>query len=372
MNFRSRILGASATLALAVGMTAAPAFAGVPVSTNPFTPFSDTSMEDFGSCGGFNIGAIADATKSGGMTLTEQPLSNGIKGTPIVATNLTTVGSCTMSSKLGSTTATSPLATTVGDVDITRGVAKFGTKLTTAAGDCNNSAGDQNDPDERAFHGKMSWTFANLVDKTDAYVRIQGFDTTPVTGAELVWVAGTAIKGDAAGSTVYGQVWFNPIAKLSKVSLALTGFASGGPDTDPVTPGLQQTLRPTNDTTLTTTPALYKNDAGAATFNIPVILPDNYLDADSVASGFQSDADALPDVYLGDDGVLGGGDDNKWTVKVAAPGYVTNTSMAIGVAAGCALGSGFANITTIAVGSGSFAGGSFLFGNTTTGIHFLL
>lgn len=363
MNFRSRILGASATLALAVGMTAAPAFAGVPVSTNPFTPFSDTSMEDFGSCGGFNIGAIANATKTGGMGLTEQALSNGIKGTPIVATNLTKVGSCTMSSKLGSTNVGSPLATTAGDVDITRDVAKFGTKLTTVAGDCNNSAGDQNDPDERAFHGKMSWTFANLVDKTDAYVRVQGFDTTPVTGAELVWVAGTAIKGDAAGSTVYGQVWFNPIAKLSKVSLALTGFASGGAAND---------LRPTNDTTLTTTPALYKDDAGAATFNIPVILPDNYLDSDSVTTGFQADADALPDTYLGADGVAGGGDDNKWGVKVVAPGYVTNTSMAIGVASGCALGTGFANITTIAVGSGTFAGGSFLFGNTTTGIHFLL
>ena len=59
-------------------------------------------------------------------------------------------------------------------------------------------------------------------------------------------------------------------------------------------------------------------------------------------------------------------------MKIVAPGYVTNTAMAIGVAAGCALGAGPANITTIAVGSGSFGGGSFLFGNTTTGIHFLL
>lgn len=362
VNFRSRILGASAGLVLAVGMTAAPAFAGSPVSTSPYTPFSDTSMEDFGVCGGFNIGAIANATKTGGMNLNEQALSNSIKGTPTSSAALTKVGECTMSSKLGSSSLSSPLATTAGDVDITRDVAKFGTKLTTAAGDCNNSAGDQNDPDERPFNGKMSWTFANLVDKTDAYVRVQGFDTTPVLGAELVWVVGTVTKGDAAGATVYGQVWFNPVRKLSKINLSNTAFASGGAAGD---------LRPTNDLTLTSVPAAYKNDAGSSTFTIPVLLPDNYLD-DSATAGFQADADALPDVFKGADDTLGTADDNTWNVKIAAPGYVGNQAIGIASAAGCALGSGFADITTIAVGSGTFGGGSLIFNQTTAGIHFLL
>ncbi|MFM7270442.1 MAG: hypothetical protein ACKO2C_02255 [Actinomycetes bacterium] len=391
MNFRSRILGASATLALAVGMTAAPAFAGSPVSTNPYAPFSDTSMEDYGVCGGFNIGAIANSTKTGGMNLNEQALSNSIKGYPVLTSNLAKVGECTMDSKLGSTNVGSPLATTVGSSDITRDVAKFGTKLTTVAGDCNNSAGDQNDPDERAFHGKMSWTFANGIDKTDAYIRVQGFDSTPVLGAELVWVVGTVTKGDATGSTVYGQVWFNPLRKLSKVSLSLTAFPSGGPDTDAGVSGLQQTLRPNNDLVLTSTPVLYKNDLGAATFSIPVILPDNYLDADpATPSTWTADADSDPDVFPGADGLVGDkvvgtdddpttagvqdydADNNTWNVKVAAPGYVGNHAIGIASAAGCALGVGFADITTIGVGAGTFGGGSLIFNQTTAGIHFLL
>ena len=60
---------------------------------------------------------------------------------------------------------------------------------------------DTPDLDERPLAGKMSIGFTDLT-KTDAYIRVQGFDTV---AADKVWLTGIVAKGEGVGATIGGN-----------------------------------------------------------------------------------------------------------------------------------------------------------------------
>ncbi|MEY3362222.1 MAG: hypothetical protein RL531_1941, partial [Actinomycetota bacterium] len=206
MNLKTRILGVSAGVALAVGL-AGPAFAGAPVVSTGETAYDQGSMSSRGSCSTIAIGTILDAAKLNGLGATEQALTSSSKGYARNSTDAAAlrVGECAVRTSAGFSGGT---ATGFGDYVI-KYVAKFGTKLTSTATDCNSTEADTPDTDERPLAGKMSIGFTDLT-KTDAYIRVQGFDTE---AADKVWLTGIVAKGEGVGATIGGNVWFNPAYK---------------------------------------------------------------------------------------------------------------------------------------------------------------
>ncbi|CAB4869054.1 unannotated protein [freshwater metagenome] len=97
---------------------------------------------------------------------------------------------------------------------VNKDVAKFGTKL-TGISDCLGAALEPVDLDERPLTGKLSIGFTDA-SKLDAYIRIQGFDTA---AADKVWLAGIVAKGEGVGTTIGGNVWFNPVTKIKGAGL---------------------------------------------------------------------------------------------------------------------------------------------------------
>lgn len=240
MNLKTRILGVSAGVALAVGL-AGPAFAAAPVVSTGETAYDQGTMSSRGSCSTIAIGTILDAAKLNGLGATEQALTSSSKGYPRNSADAAAfrVGECAVRTSAGFS---GGVATGFGDYVI-KYVAKFGTKLTSPATDCNSTPADTPDLDERPLAGKMSIGFTDLT-KTDAYIRVQGFDSDPdgagpiAASADKVWLTGIVAKGEGVGATIGGNVWFNP-AKKAKTA---TGYYGSTPTDDPKTAEDESTL----------------------------------------------------------------------------------------------------------------------------------
>jgi len=223
VNLKSRILGVSAGVALAVGM-AGPAFAGAPVVETGATAYDQGSMATRGGCSTVAVGTILNAAKTAGLGLNEEAMTSSSKGYPRSSADATAlrVGQCSLQQRLG--VAGTPVS--FGGINyVNKDVAKFGTKLTSSATDCNSFEGS--DLDERPLTGKMSIGFSDL-SKTEAYIRVQGFDTV---AADKVWLTGIVSKGEAAGATIGGNVWFNPAYKAKTA----TGYYGSAVADDPKT-----------------------------------------------------------------------------------------------------------------------------------------
>jgi len=223
MNLKSRILGASAGVVLAVGL-AGPAFAGAPVVATGETAYDQGSMANRGSCSTIAIGTILNAAKTAGLSTTEDALTSSSKGYPRSSADATAlrVGQCSLQQRLGVT----GTAVNFGGINyVNKDIAKFGTKLSSTATDCNSAEGS--DDSERPLAGKMSVGFTDTT-KLDAYIRVQGFDTA---AADVVWLTGIVSKGEAVGATIGGNVWFNPAYKAKTA----TGYYGAAVADDPKT-----------------------------------------------------------------------------------------------------------------------------------------
>jgi len=210
MKLKARIFGVSAGAMLAVSMTVAPAFAAAPIALTGEVVYDQGEMSSRGSCSTVAVGSILNPLKTAGLSLVEETLNSSSKGYPRNSgdVGLLRVGECAVRTSAGFSGGT---VSGIGDYVI-KSVAKFGTKL-TGISDCNSLEGA--DPDERPLTGKMSIGFSDLT-KTDAYIRIQGFDTA---APDKVWLAGIVAKGEGVGTTIGGNVWFNPVLKIKGAGL---------------------------------------------------------------------------------------------------------------------------------------------------------
>ncbi|MFM8973781.1 MAG: hypothetical protein ACKOOG_14375, partial [Actinomycetota bacterium] len=104
MNLKTRILGASAGVVLAVGM-AGPAFAAAPVVATGETVFDQGSMSTRGGCNTVAIGALANGAKTSGLTSVEQDITSSSKGVAFNAADLAagTIGTCVVKASAGFT-----------------------------------------------------------------------------------------------------------------------------------------------------------------------------------------------------------------------------------------------------------------------------
>jgi hypothetical protein len=245
MQLKSRIAGSAMALALALGMSAAPAFAAGPAITPPVAGTGETvypqgTQVSRGVCTGLLIGSLSNPGKTGGLTNVNDNISSSAKGVYQNATQAAAgqVGACLVDGRIGVT----GLA---GGVLGAKYVTKSGTKLHSDATSCNSdtngngipretatfvtkqapiglsvanggtvvtttaAVGGDFQPATRALTGKFSYAFSDLT-KSDAYIRVQGFDGA---GATIIWLTGIVAKGEFVGSTIGGNVWFNPVQK---------------------------------------------------------------------------------------------------------------------------------------------------------------
>ncbi len=212
MQLKSKIAGSAMAMALALGMSAAPAFAGAPVVATGEVAYDQGTMSSRGNCSTIAIGTILNGAKSSGLGLTEQALTSSSKGYARNSGDVTAarVGQCAVETSAGFSGGT---PTGFGEY-VNKDVAKFGTKL-TGISDCLGAALEPVDLDERPLTGKLSIGFTDA-SKLDAYIRIQGFDTA---AADKVWLAGIVAKGEGVGTTIGGNVWFNPVTKIKGAGL---------------------------------------------------------------------------------------------------------------------------------------------------------
>ena len=213
MKLKSRIFGVSAGVMLAVSRTVAPAFAAPPVVATGEVVYPQGTQSSRGNCSTIAVGTILNPAKTAGLSLVEELLTASTKGFARDAGDVAAlrVGQCSIQQRIGVNFGT-PYSY-LGNQWIDKNVTKFGTKLTGIA-DCNSSVGDVGDPDERALAGKLGISYSDF-SKTDAYIRVQGFDTV---SADKVWLTGIVVKGEAVGSTIGGSVWFNPAVKAKNSS----------------------------------------------------------------------------------------------------------------------------------------------------------
>ncbi|CAB4864578.1 MAG: hypothetical protein F2782_03110 [Actinobacteria bacterium] len=260
MQIKSRIAGSAMALALALGMSAAPAFAASPVNppvaVTGQTAFPQGTQVSRGICSGLLIGSLKASDGVNGLGTVNRDITSSSKG---VQTSLGgTFGACLVQARIGVSAWTSP----PGDLDTAFGletITKSGTKLHSSATSCNSDANGNGIPrepaafvtkqvptglsvanggavvtttaavggdfqtDTRALNGKFSYAFADGT-KSDAYIRVQGFDTSLAT---IIWLTGIVTKGEFVGSTVGGNVWFNPVAK-DKAATGYFGSAVAG------------------------------------------------------------------------------------------------------------------------------------------------
>ena len=210
MQLKSKIAGSAMAMALALGMSAAPAFAGAPVVATGEVAYDQGTMSSRGNCSTIAIGTILNGAKTSGLGLTEQALTSSSKGYPRNSGDVSAarVGQCAVETSAGFAGGT---PTGFGEY-VNKDVAKFGTKL-TGISDCNSIEGP--DLEERPLTGKLSIGFTDA-SKLDAYIRIQGFDTV---AADMVWLTGIVAKGEGVGTTIGGNVWFNPVTKIKGAGL---------------------------------------------------------------------------------------------------------------------------------------------------------
>jgi hypothetical protein len=233
VNLKSRIIGGSAALALAVGMTAGPAFAVPNEPTPPALRTGDTAWNEgqatsLGVCYGVAIGSLLTPDKLNGLSNTvKRDITSSSKGVVSDYSDPTTVSSClvnTTRTDLGAAGGAAPKAT------------KFSTKLHSVSTWCGQAANDPNPDVNRPLAGQIQWGWSNG-QKTQGYIRVIGFDTTAVAA---VWLKGIVAKGPGVGLDISGSVWFLPAAK-SKLATGLNlgaaitgdpiigdGFAVGG------------------------------------------------------------------------------------------------------------------------------------------------
>ncbi|CAB4660621.1 unannotated protein [freshwater metagenome] len=212
MQLKSKIAGSAMAMALALGMSAAPAFAGAPVVATGEVAYDQGTMSSRGNCSTIAIGTILNGAKTSGLGLTEQALTSSSKGYARNSTDVSAarVGQCAVETSAGFSGGT---PTGFGEY-VNKDVAKFGTKL-TGISDCLGAALEPVDLDERPLTGKLSIGFTDA-SKLDAYIRIQGFDTA---AADKVWLTGIVAKGEGVGTTIGGNVWFNPVTKIKGAGL---------------------------------------------------------------------------------------------------------------------------------------------------------
>jgi len=68
------------------------------------------------------------------------------------------------------------------------------------------------DPSQYPLNGKLKLAYALKTLSSQAYVRVTGFD--PVPGPDVIGLTGILTKGAGAGSTLSGEVFFDPVVKL--------------------------------------------------------------------------------------------------------------------------------------------------------------
>ncbi len=241
MKLKSRIAGSATALALALGMSAAPAFAAAPVVSDPErTAYDQGTMSSRGNCSTIAVGTILNVDKTAGLGLIEEALTSSSKGYPRNSEDVgeLRIGQCAVETSAGFSGGE---PTGFGEY-VNKDVAKFGTKL-TGISDCLGAAIEPVDLEERPLTGKLSITFTDLT-KLAAYIRIQGFDTE---AADMVWLTGIVAKGEGVGTTIGGSVWFNPAYKAKTA----TGYFGSTPTDDPKTVP-DETLDPTQVTAAVT------------------------------------------------------------------------------------------------------------------------
>lgn len=220
MNLKSRIIGGSAALALAVGMTAGPALAITP--TPPSLRSGDVAWDEgqatsLGVCNGVAIGTLLTPDKLNGLSNTvKRDITSASKGVAADATKPTEVSTClvnTTRTDLGAAGGSAPTA------------AKFSTKLHSVSTWCGQAANDPNPDVNRPLAGQIQWGWANG-QKTQGYIRVIGFDTAAVAA---VWLKGIVAKGPGVGLDISGSVWFLPAAKEKLAAgLSLGAAITGG------------------------------------------------------------------------------------------------------------------------------------------------
>lgn len=205
MGIRRSVTAAVAgVMALAgLAVAAVPATAAPPTVPNAY---AQAGMADEGACFGLAVGLARNAAGTAGLTLADQSVSIAVKGIPWSTEQFGegSVGSCLLSESLG-VHSTAPT------------VLKFAAKISSPSVDC---ALNDNDPAERPWIGKVMWTLdadANGVadSKILGYLRIVGTDTET---NEFAWVTGIVTKGDAAGATLGGNVFFAPVFRYNYTS----------------------------------------------------------------------------------------------------------------------------------------------------------
>lgn len=161
---------------------AAAAISGLAIGT---APKADAVPTNHGSCSGLvGLGKISPSLANFNQAVT---VSN--KGVPATVGG-TNFGSCTFSSPV-----------TGGGA-----VTKWGSKLTSPAADCISDT----DATEYPLSGKLSAAFAAT--KLDSYVATTKINPSGA-GADTVGVSGIVTKGDAVGTFVNGEIYFDPIVK---------------------------------------------------------------------------------------------------------------------------------------------------------------
>jgi hypothetical protein len=425
MKLKSRIAGSATALALALGMSAAPAFATSP--SNPptagagETAYPQGTQVDRGNCSGLLIGAIGDpANKLQGLTNNLGPISSSSKGYATDLTNPTNLGTCTTDGRIGFTGDDTGVSGTYKNT-VVKTVTKAGTKLTSSNTTCSSDSngngtpretaafptGDFN-PSARALSGKLSYAFSDL-SKMDAYIRVQGFDQAELVGADIIWLTGIVIKGQGVGTTIGGNVWFNPIfkAKLATTAINTIGhivpvdgiadFVIAATTTGTsvtITTNINPAYMPIVGDTVTTTGLASANDTPAVgiTPAVELLNGDHVVTAvtpgTSLTSGTISFvAAAAPGAVTDASGAVSGKVDQAHydfvdpffgRSKSVAVGYGTNAGFALGQAFGCTTGAaGTANNLDMGAGITSIAIGAqfldpLLGVYTSDGIRFLL
>ena len=398
MQLKSRIAGSAMALALALSMSAAPAFATSP--SNPptagagETAYPQGTQVDRGNCSGVLIGTLGDpANKLQGLTNNLGPITSGSKGVATDISNLTNLGTCTTDGRIGFTGANNGVSGTYKNT-VVKTVSKAGTKLTSSNTTCSSDsngngtpretaafpAGDFN-PTARALSGKLSYTFSDTT-KMDAWIRVQGFDQAATIGADIIWLTGIVIKGEGVGTTIGGNVWFNPIfkAKLATTGMATVGHIVPDSGTDFVTSATTSgttvtitaagTYMPIVGDTVTTSLLASTNDGGAngeLLNGAHVVTAVTATTISFVAVNIAGTATAPGAVTDGAGLVVGAADQAHYDfvdpifgrTKSVAVGYGTNAGFALGQAFGCTTGATGtpsnipmgAGITSIAIGA---------------------
>jgi hypothetical protein len=184
LNIKKRAVGLCATVGLVGGLFAmgAPAAHAVTIGGCAGTQFLGTIVPPL--TGPATDVVIAAKTAKAGLVVWG----------PGFGTSLTTTGNASCSIGFG------PGAFAAGDVQV-------GAKL-AGHQSCDPASPD---PSQYPANGKIKFAYAAKTLSVQAYIRIAGFD--PVPGPDVIALTGIVTKGAGAGSTLSGEVFFDPVIK---------------------------------------------------------------------------------------------------------------------------------------------------------------